>query len=68
MSKPDSQTTPEAVIRRAVVSVCSDGNSDASRVARDVIGALYAAGYQILPAIVIADADAGRRFGGGTTV
>lgn len=46
---PVSQTTPEDVIAAAVASVCGDGNSDARRVAKDIVAALFSAGFGIAP-------------------
>jgi hypothetical protein len=37
----------QAVIAQAVASVCSDANSDATAVARDVLAALRSAGYVV---------------------
>lgn len=42
----DSKTTPNEIIRGAILSVCSDGNSDANRVTLDVIHALEQAGWE----------------------
>jgi hypothetical protein len=46
-----SQTTNRetvVIIAEALMSVCSDGNSDALRVASDVLDALAAAHYRIV--------------------
>lgn len=37
------------VIAGAVLSVCSDGNSDNNRVASDIIAALEAGGFAVVP-------------------
>jgi hypothetical protein len=50
-SNPTSSTTrrePVVVIAEAIASVCSDGNSDALRVAHDVLEALSLAGYSLV--------------------
>lgn len=49
MAGDPATTTAEAVIARAVRSVCSDGNADAKGVARDVVRALEQAGFEIVP-------------------
>ena len=54
--RPPKPYDPQTVIACAIAWVCSDGNSDAMRGARDVIGALYAEGYQITEAEEINDA------------
>lgn len=56
-SQTTGQEAPHDIIRAAVQSVCSDGNADSGAVARAVIGALYGAGWQIVPAIEVPDAD-----------
>ncbi len=56
MAPDQHQTTqepPHDIIRAAIQSVCSDGNADSGAVARAVIGSLYAAGWQILPAVEV---------------
>lgn len=47
--------TPHDIIRETIRGVCSDGNADSGAVARAVIGELYAQGWQIMQANVIAD-------------
>lgn len=39
--------TAQEAVERAIEGICSDGNSDVRRAARDVLGALYGAGFQI---------------------
>ncbi len=46
MSQPE--TTPEEVIAEAIASVCSDGNSDARRVAQYVLASLDSAGFRVV--------------------
>ena len=45
-SKPE--TAAQVVIARAIAGVCSDGNSDANGVARDVVRALEREGFEIV--------------------
>ena len=39
------------VIAGAVLSVCSDGNSDNTRVASDILAALEAGGFAVVPKV-----------------
>jgi len=43
----DAADAQQAIVR-VIASVCSDGNSDVSRVARDVVTSLAAAGFSIV--------------------
>ena len=52
---PRSETTAEQVILNQVRSVCSDGNSDAPRLACDIIAALGDAGFRIVPVGLLLD-------------
>lgn len=47
MPKPEGAV--ETAICSAIESVCSDGNSDIKRVARDVVRSLQRAGFEIVP-------------------
>lgn len=52
-----SLITPQEAVERAIGIVCSDGDSDVTRVAQNVLSALYGAGFQITRVAEDVDAE-----------